>query len=912
MTAMTSEALELLTHLHAGGSWGYWWTLPGKASSWWPVGSPAPVPPGQVNVYFGVHPAGQVPERYDAGRQAPPEKCRSTIADITAISCLFAEFDAKDFGDKARALAHIEGLELLPSVIVDSGGGYHGYWLLSKPFIFEDQADRERARLAQAAWVAHVGGDKGAKDLARVLRLPGTLNRKYDPPAPVGTIRADYALRYALQDLEAAARPAAGTDAQAIRTPQRAQTAGNGRQAPSGDTGGFWLDRALGQARPGNRNATGFWLAAQLRDAGLAQHDAEAIMADYAQRVPADTKDPYTLGDALGSLHQAYKAEKRDPAQSAAGRLKWGGRRGDRATMRRGNVKYTVTAEGNTLAVRASAGQGRDHVDVTLDRENPDFDGAAGAIANGLAMATEEARQDLAAIPGEMAAHPQPAEVPPPAGAETLAHFAPWVNAQLGERSGRATKATVGDAIRAWLLARGRLVCDLATDRPYMLADDARALPLDDQGLALLATLAAAGMNPTEPAFQWLLSDLQIAAYRDGRKIRLARWAMAEGSTLYLSCGPLGYVVASPDAPLELRANGAEGIVFAADASLPAWRHDAQPISPLELHAFQPAMITPPETPEYTPEVQRRLLAAWLCALVAGLRPLPILAALGDKGGGKSTLGRAIMRLALGPDADLSPLSADEKDFWTVATGRPVMGLDNVDATPALWLPDALAVAATGGRRQVRELYTTRTVADYAISAAVVVTSRTATFARPDVAERILPILTGELDDAGRCADSALTHDVAVFRDGALVYLAQTAANVLSWRAQAPRGLPARFLDFAEIVWSWHKATGQETAAVPTLQAWRAAQALAIGDADPLLAAILECGEKVPEPDRTKVSPSALIKALGQAGAELPYMGGGKEILRKLREFTASLRLASWVVSVDPGEHTTVTLRHVR
>jgi hypothetical protein len=34
-----------------------------------------------------------------------------------------------------------------------------------------------------------MGSDKASKDLARVLRVPGTHNHKYDPPRPVALLR---------------------------------------------------------------------------------------------------------------------------------------------------------------------------------------------------------------------------------------------------------------------------------------------------------------------------------------------------------------------------------------------------------------------------------------------------------------------------------------------------------------------------------------------------------------------------------------------------------------------------------------------------------------------------------------------------------------------------------------------------
>ncbi len=502
---------------------------------------------------------------------------------------------------------------------------------------------------------------------------------------------------------------------------------------------------------------------------------------------------------------------------------------------------------------------------------------------------------------------PPPATTPEPADPHTLADFAPWVNSNLERRSDRATKRRVADHLRDWMIARERLLYDMDGNRPYLLTDDGYAIPLaDDQALDLHCALRAAGLNPTEPAFSWLLAELRPAARTDGRPVRLARWSMSIGDRVYLSCGPTRYVLAERG-ELHLKNNGDDGILFASDACLPEWDPTAQPVDPLDLAAFKPALATPPEVKDYTPALQQRLLAVGLCALVANVRPLPIIAILGDKGGGKTTLSRAILRLFLGRDANVTPLTADERDFWTVVTATMVACFDNADAKGDLpWLPDALAVVATGGRRQTRTLYTDASLTERPITASVLVNSRTATFARPDVAERILPLLTTEMDDGARCADSDLDLAVRDGRSGMLVHLAQTASTVLTWLPEAPEHLPARFLDFARVVWAYCKATEAEAEALPTLQAWRAAQALAVGEADPLLMAIIE---KAPALMFNDVTPTDFIKALTAAGADIPWLGGGKAIARRLREIRRSLDLAGWSLTEhQDGERTKFTL----
>lgn len=211
---------QLLSTLHRGGAWRFLWTPNGgdgtkKRSIWYPVDQPVTVPASWAvkHVYFGINPSTQRREYYEA----------SINDEIAAVNCLFAEFDGADFTDpteaereaalveilaespnkkilvamrdalkrakkakfltditgyKIKAMEHIVKLDRAPSVIWDSGGGYHCLWLLDQTFPLYSEIDRAIIRHVQGAWVDYVGGDPSAKDLRRVSRFPGTTNRK--------------------------------------------------------------------------------------------------------------------------------------------------------------------------------------------------------------------------------------------------------------------------------------------------------------------------------------------------------------------------------------------------------------------------------------------------------------------------------------------------------------------------------------------------------------------------------------------------------------------------------------------------------------------------------------------------------------------------------------------------------------
>jgi len=188
-----SHVVGFLNLLHRGGNHALIWTRPSRTSHWWSVGDPLPrIPDGPRNhdVYFQVHPSARIPRIDDTGMEKPPSAVRGRIGDLAAINCLFADFDAAGFGDDlSEVRKYVASLaQPPPTFVVCSGGGLHAYWVFSEPWCIEHDADRQQASQWQRAWVELIGADRNAADLARVLRLPGTVNHKpaYGPQgAPV-------------------------------------------------------------------------------------------------------------------------------------------------------------------------------------------------------------------------------------------------------------------------------------------------------------------------------------------------------------------------------------------------------------------------------------------------------------------------------------------------------------------------------------------------------------------------------------------------------------------------------------------------------------------------------------------------------------------------------------------------------
>ncbi|MDI3297571.1 MAG: hypothetical protein QJR08_00195 [Bacillota bacterium] len=151
---------------------------------------------GRAHVTFGVYPRSRPRGRDD---------------DAALATCLFADLDSKDFAGGVdeidRQLAGLAERGLAPTAVVASGGGRHAYWLLERPVPLGAPDDPRRDRVRAALWAlgAELGLAPAANvthDLARVLRLPGTLNVKarYGRPVMARILSLDPSRIYRPQD----------------------------------------------------------------------------------------------------------------------------------------------------------------------------------------------------------------------------------------------------------------------------------------------------------------------------------------------------------------------------------------------------------------------------------------------------------------------------------------------------------------------------------------------------------------------------------------------------------------------------------------------------------------------------------------------------------------------------------------
>lgn len=165
------------------------WQLSTKRSRYFrsPLGLDA-IPATDKDVYIGC---GLSPEDHGSRRRTPNEK-------VCAVAGLWADIDVNGGPDEKRNAAEskADAIELSgsladPTLIVDSGYGIQAWWLFEGgPWRFKTYGEQRLAAKACAQWQKLLREQAGfgldyTHDLARILRLPGTINGKGGERAPV-------------------------------------------------------------------------------------------------------------------------------------------------------------------------------------------------------------------------------------------------------------------------------------------------------------------------------------------------------------------------------------------------------------------------------------------------------------------------------------------------------------------------------------------------------------------------------------------------------------------------------------------------------------------------------------------------------------------------------------------------------
>lgn len=330
---------------------------------------------------------------FSPGRAKGHPSKKTIKADIAAILALHVDLDPRPGEGRVQIEADLRAYDPPPSVIVCSGGGLQGYWLLSDPEPMCSLADIERIE----AYNRRIRDDLGAdhcQNIDRIMRLPGTINlpnkKKLDQGrqrAPAFVIEAYWDRRYSLDQF---------TPAEPATKPNGAAECAEWERCPLPDLCDYLIETGDAAQYGGDRSRAVFNVACTMVRCGCTDAEIARTLVDPSNGISAHVR------------------EQRDPERYAA-------RQAERA-------RECVGAEPSWVDLNAQCDE-------------------YAAVRNGIEPRSPAAKPDLTAEleqSSERANKPNP-NGPDPTPPARISRERPWPN-PLGEA---AYWGLVGEIVRA-------------------------------------------------------------------------------------------------------------------------------------------------------------------------------------------------------------------------------------------------------------------------------------------------------------------------------------------------------------------------------------------------------------------------------------------------------------------------------
>jgi hypothetical protein len=120
--------------------------------------------------------------------------------DITIVPGLWVNINIlcsintdKQLPTQREAFKFLKSQSMKPNFIVDAGSELQAYWIFDEPFIVENSADRDKIMKMSHDFQNKIIADgrrfgwqiDETSSISNLQRLPGTWNRKFNPPKPV-------------------------------------------------------------------------------------------------------------------------------------------------------------------------------------------------------------------------------------------------------------------------------------------------------------------------------------------------------------------------------------------------------------------------------------------------------------------------------------------------------------------------------------------------------------------------------------------------------------------------------------------------------------------------------------------------------------------------------------------------------
>jgi hypothetical protein len=273
----------------------------------------------------------------------------------------------------------------------------------------------------------------------------------------------------------------------------------------------------------------------------------------------------------------------------------------------------------------------------------------------------------------------------------------------------------------------------------YFLMEDKKLMEIPDSVDFKSMLNKLYDLVETENFCQFILAELKAKCHLYGRETIIHRFCFFDKSAFRLYVDRFdGQVYILDGDQIILADNGTDGVLFAFDELAEPYEVSDQIKGGLfDLYITQRINFDANTDTNISISEQRLLFQTWIFSIFFPEKTTIHLMIYGAKGAGKTSIGRAVGQLLFGSKFDVSSISDDQRDFDALLSNKYLIVLDNLDVRKP-WLADRLAKAATGQAIEMRELYTTNSLARYFPKCHIIITARTPQIRQDDVADRLL------------------------------------------------------------------------------------------------------------------------------------------------------------------------------
>lgn len=230
---------------------------------------------------------------------------RSRKQDISLVTALWMDVDGKTAIDPENSKpAPVDFLlenrhRFPPTVLINSGGGFHAYWLLKEPLVIDSEKTRREVERTMHGLIFDFGNeaDVHAKDITRILRTPGFYNIKpkygdNPPQCEIAWLDDSFGDRYHFASLHQHYAELGAPVTPVIR-----------REIPviNQDTLPKWIQEYLANGVSTNRNSRVYAVARWYNDVGKSQSEAEQDI------LPRATADGLSQTEANATIRSAFQ-----------------------------------------------------------------------------------------------------------------------------------------------------------------------------------------------------------------------------------------------------------------------------------------------------------------------------------------------------------------------------------------------------------------------------------------------------------------------------------------------------------------------------------------------------------------------------------------------------------------------------